>query len=826
MMSNGDEVKKRPLDDLANLNSEPNGDASLPHDLPAHVPEETSLKRLKAEEDDHVPMSNTTAASTVLSSEQHPIVPSLDHGRPDFPAPTGHSSSDQTIDSDMSVLKSLPNVPATNVLSGPPASAPASEAAAPIAELRNPDSIDVSKPALNPPTLIAVPSITPINSSNAALASVNPILNGIRKPAMTREQLKYCGAIIKQLKRHRDAPAFLNPVDPVLLKIPDYPVVVKNPMDLSTVERKLNGLEYDTVDDFVKDVNLIFSNCYLYNGRESLVSICASNLEASFHSSLRHMPKDNAKIADAPIPKDTAKKTPAASKPKKDPVKKEEIKAVTPLSTPVSEYPPMDLSQSRAASEERRPKRDIHAPSKEIPSAIAVKKKGTGKWKSDPQLRYCGSILREFSKKANAEFMYPFMEPVDWVALNIPDYPKVIKNPMDISTVRKKLEEDEYDNAAMFEADVRLVLWNCFKFNPAGSLVHTMGRRMEKLFNEKWAERPSPPTPPPVVEEPTVESEEDDVDSSDEKIAEMERHLKTLSEKLKQMKAAKKKEKAEKKSAKASSQEKPAKSKTASKTPAKTPAKPAPVKASAPERKKVPIKRSRPVYTSESESSSEEDVPTITFEQKKELSDSINKFEGDKLANVVQIIHNSMPHLRDNGGQEEIELDMDSLDPRTLYKLYQYVKKNTTVKRKKPAPKKVKVQYSEEDATKKITELERTLQKFEQPAAHQKGMYRIVLMASFFVARERPSEALLLIVMHLFSFGYQALISLRMMGIPPVRVEAPAPLDPRLIREATATETNIDCPLAHAHIVLCFCRYIISLGPCDYTSAFRMVSCL
>jgi bromodomain-containing factor 1 len=109
---------------------------------------------------------------------------------------------------------------------------------------------------------------------------------------MTREQLKYCTAIIKQLKRHRDAGAFLQPVDPVALRIPDYPTVVKNPMDLSTVERKLNNLEYDTVDDFVQDVNLIFANCYLYNGRESPIAIFASNLESAFNSSLRYMPKE------------------------------------------------------------------------------------------------------------------------------------------------------------------------------------------------------------------------------------------------------------------------------------------------------------------------------------------------------------------------------------------------------------------------------------------------------------------------------------------------------------------------------------------------------
>jgi bromodomain-containing factor 1 len=131
----------------------------------------------------------------------------------------------------------------------------------------------------------------------------------------------------------------------------------------------------------------------------------------------------------------------------------------------------------------------------------------------------------------------------------------------------------------------------------------------------------------------------------------MERHLKTLSEKIRLMKAAtKKKEKVEKKPpVKPAPQEKPVKPKAAAKTPVKAPPKPAPAKAPAPEKKKAPPKRSRPVYSSSSgsSSSSEDDVPMITFEQKKELSDSINNFEGDKLANVVQIIHSRMPHLRD-----------------------------------------------------------------------------------------------------------------------------------------------------------------------------------
>lgn len=189
------------------------------------------------------------------------------------------------------------------------------------------------------------------------------------------------------------------------------------------------------------------------------------------------------------------------------------VQLVTPAET--ASAPPIHLHHDDETSEERRPKRDVHAPSKEIPTGVASKRKQSLRWKNDPQLRYCHGILRDFAKKSNAEFMFPFMEPVDWVKFNIPDYPKIIKKPMDVSTIRKKLEADEYEDAEEFEADVRLVLSNCFKFNPAGTPVHDMGRRMEKLFNAKWANRPAPPTPPPV-EEVTVDSEDDsdDVDSS------------------------------------------------------------------------------------------------------------------------------------------------------------------------------------------------------------------------------------------------------------------------------------------------------------------------
>ncbi|TPX43067.1 hypothetical protein SeLEV6574_g05263 [Synchytrium endobioticum] len=47
--------------------------------------------------------------------------------------------------------------------------------------------------------------------------------------------------------------------------VPDYYDVIKNPMDFSSMEKKLDNNEYRIVDDFEVDVNLICTNCMLYN---------------------------------------------------------------------------------------------------------------------------------------------------------------------------------------------------------------------------------------------------------------------------------------------------------------------------------------------------------------------------------------------------------------------------------------------------------------------------------------------------------------------------------------------------------------------------------
>jgi len=65
------------------------------------------------------------------------------------------------------------------------------------------------------------------------------------------------------------------------------------------------------------------------------------------------------------------------------------------------------------------------------------------------------------------------------------------------------------------------------------------------------------------------------------------------------------------------------------------------------------------------------DDDVLSFEQKKDLSDTIAKLDGAKLEKVIQIIHEGVPEIRDS--TEEIELEIDQLPSGVLMKLYNFV---------------------------------------------------------------------------------------------------------------------------------------------------------
>lgn len=105
----------------------------------------------------------------------------------------------------------------------------------------------------------------------------------------------------------------------------------------------------------------------------------------------------------------------------------------------------------------------------------------------ETQLKYCGNLLTKLKRNPNAG---PFLKPVDPVALGIPDYPEKIKQPMDISTVKSKLDSKLYANPEEFNNDIILMFNNCYSYNHPESVVYGMGKDLQRAYEALYLEMP------------------------------------------------------------------------------------------------------------------------------------------------------------------------------------------------------------------------------------------------------------------------------------------------------------------------------------------------
>lgn len=194
--------------------------------------------------------------------------------------------------------------------------------------------------------------------------------------------VKQCQSALKALKKSSLAPPFSEPVDWKALNIPMYPKMIKHPMDLGTVEKRLLAGKYATTADFTADVNLVWDNAQCFNTEGSEIYDAATELRELFEAQMSGVP-------DGP------------------------------------------LSDSGGGG-------------------------SSGATLGGDELAQCKAVLREIRKKDIAD---PFLTPVDWKALGIPDYPTVIKRPMDLGTVSTQLDAGHYSSVRQVAADVALV-WN------------------------------------------------------------------------------------------------------------------------------------------------------------------------------------------------------------------------------------------------------------------------------------------------------------------------------------------------------------------------------
>jgi hypothetical protein len=229
-----------------------------------------------------------------------------------------------------------------------------------------------------------------------------------------------------------------------------------------------------------------------------------------------------------------------------------------------------------------------------------------------------------------------------------PGYLEVIKStPMDLGTVKNRLNNFEYMTVDEFAEDVRLVWKNAIAYNPPGNWIHDLAKDLSNQFeyeleriqdiNAREQERkakkaagidintPSTPysigTPHTTSGAGTVEAVEQMKNQLFERLANLESKIST---------------------------------------------KPAAVAAGS----NANLVRSR-------------EATPLTQREKQMLKDDIFKLPPEKLGPVVDIISKSMPKSQQQNDQDEIEIDIDKLNIPTLRELQEYVRKALAAIRRK-----------------------------------------------------------------------------------------------------------------------------------------------
>ncbi|XP_041443542.1 bromodomain-containing protein 4A isoform X2 [Xenopus laevis] len=665
-----------------------------------------------------------------------------------------------------------------------------------------------------------------------------PEITRPNQPKRQTNQLQYLlKAVLKTLWKHQFAWPFQLPVDVVKLNLPDYHKIIKTPMDMGTIKKRLENHYYWNAQECIQDFNTMFTNCYIYNKPGDDIVLMAEALEKLFLQKISEMPQEETELTvvqskgrgrgrkeqDASItpmrtrvlsgsledkstvkppvtpvskpstptpPTVTRAPTPPQTRPQQgrppaiaqapirfsptisqdvvvpttvaptlvppplsnhpavihtaaQPAKtKKGVKRKADTTTPTTHDPlhessplPSDPKPPRAVPRKEngrqiRPTKKTEVPDSQLPAPPVLHPQPAPNaerdTKTSEQLRYCASIIREMFSKKHQAYAWPFYKPVDVEALGLHDYCEIIKHPMDLGTIKVKMENRDYKEAQEFASDVRLMFSNCYKYNPPDHEVVIMARKLQVMqsvqdvFEMRFAKMPDEPEeapapvpslapgppapsikgPPPTSSDSSSDSTSDSESSSDseeeraQRLAELQEQLKAVHEQLAALSQPqpnkpkkKEREKRKEKHKRKEEVEEPRKGRIRE-PPAKKPKKSVQGSGGTPSIKKEappPAPRpARPAPPSAPCESSEEETQRcrpMSYEEKRQLSLDINKLPGEKLGRVVHIIQSREPSLK-NSNPDEIEIDFETLKPSTLRELERYVTSCLRKKRK------------------------------------------------------------------------------------------------------------------------------------------------
>uniref|UniRef100_A0A0K0ET63 Bromo domain-containing protein n=1 Tax=Strongyloides stercoralis TaxID=6248 RepID=A0A0K0ET63_STRER len=322
----------------------------------------------------------------------------------------------------------------------------------------------------------ASPKQTPVNGI------VQPrVIPPPGKKTRNTNQLVYIqNHILKPILKMKTAWPFVKPVDTKKLNIPDYHTIIERPMDFNTIDKRLKSTYYTGSTECLHDFKQIFSNCFKYNHPSYAVYKMAKELEEYVNTKVSQMPQPEVEEEVTNTKKGGSKKVKASAA------------RASRESTTTSEVTASSSNGIGSKGIKRKIDDSGRQPRAKKPPTIEFDKlEPRYKGKYNEQMKFLSKLLVELNSKKHYDIVHPFYTPVDAEMLQIYDYYSVIKNPMDLQTMKRKLEARQYLNPQEFKEDFYLMLDNCFKYNPPHDQVHQLGRKLQVLFEEKWKSLPS-----------------------------------------------------------------------------------------------------------------------------------------------------------------------------------------------------------------------------------------------------------------------------------------------------------------------------------------------
>ncbi|GAB0133056.1 hypothetical protein EsDP_00001473 [Epichloe bromicola] len=143
-------------------------------------------------------------------------------------------------------------------------------------------------------------------------------------------------------------------------------------------------------------------------------------------------------------------------------------------------------AQEQASGRKAPQRTPLPKPQKRRSSAVHVDARH---FTTSQRLEFCADLLTRMLSGPGfwTRLVGPFRDPVEPSEDGVPDYFDKVKNPMDLTTMKSKMDRHEYTTDDEFLNDMRQIFDNCFTYWKKGDPMFQAGEKLQKTFEDKYS---------------------------------------------------------------------------------------------------------------------------------------------------------------------------------------------------------------------------------------------------------------------------------------------------------------------------------------------------